>query len=122
MKQSLYERIGGDSAVRATVVRMYEKILSDEELAPFFENIDVERLRLSQAAFVTYAFGGTTQYTGRSLRTAHRSAVSQGLTDRHFDLVALHLKDSMQELGVPANLIQEALAIVSSTRTDVLNQ
>lgn len=122
MIQNLYERIGGESAVRATVIKMYDKILDDEELAPFFENIDVEKLRLSQSAFVTYAFGGPNHYSGKSLRNAHADAVSRGLSDRHFDLVAAHLKSAMQELNVPAELIDEAMAIVGSTRKDVLCQ
>ena len=122
MSKSLFERIGGDSAVRATVMKMYDKILSDSELAPFFDHIDVEKLRLSQSAFVTYAFGGPNHYTGKSLRTAHAGAVSHGLSDRHFDLVAGHLKAAMEELGVPQDLISEALAIVGGTRKDVLGQ
>jgi hypothetical protein len=44
------------------------------------------------------------------------------MSDIHFDLVATHLKAAMEELSVPANLIAEALAIVGSTRADVLNQ
>jgi hemoglobin len=122
MNKSLFERIGGESAVKATVIKMYDKILDDVQLAPFFENIDVDRLRLSQSAFVTYAFGGPNHYTGKSLRAAHAGAVSHGLSDAHFDRVAGHLKTAMEELNVPADLISEALAIVGSTRKDVLGQ
>lgn len=122
MNKSLFDRIGGESAVKATVIKMYDKILDDPELAPYFENIDVNKLRLSQSAFVTYAFGGPNHYTGKSLRSAHKNAVSQGLSGRHFDLVAGHLKSAMQELNVPADLIDEALAIVGSTRSDVLGE
>ncbi len=122
MPASLYERIGGESAVRATVIKMYEKILDDDELAPFFENSDVEKLRLSQMAFVSYAFGGLNHYSGKGMRAAHKEAVEQGLADRHFDRVASHLKSAMEELNVPADLISEALAIVGSTRNDVLNK
>lgn len=122
MPTSLYQRIGGDSAVRAAVMKMYDKILADNELAPFFEKSDVETLRLSQMAFVTYAFGGPNAYNGKSMRAAHSNAVSQGLNDRHFDLVATHLKTAMEELNVPAELIAEALSIVGSTREDVLNR
>jgi hemoglobin len=122
MSKTLYERIGGDAAVKATVIKMYDKILSDDELAPFFDDIDVDRLRLSQSAFVTYAFGGPNHYSGKGLRTAHAEAVSQGLNGHHFDLVATHLKTAMEELHVPADLIAEALAIVGSTRADVLGE
>ena len=122
MTKSLFERIGGETAVKSTVIKMYGKILDDDALAPFFEDIDVDKLRLSQSAFVTYAFGGPNHYTGQSLRHAHASAVSQGMSGMHFDLVAAHLKSAMEELNVPADLIAEALAIVGSTRTDVLGQ
>ncbi|MDX1975921.1 MAG: group 1 truncated hemoglobin [Rickettsiales bacterium] len=122
MSKSLFERIGGKPAVKATVIKMYEKILDDPSLAPFFENIDVDKLRLSQTDFVTYAFGGPNHYTGQSLRTVHAGAVAHGLTDKHFDAVATHLKTAMEELNVPADLIAEALAIVGSTRSDVLGK
>ncbi len=121
MVQSLYERIGGETAVQATVDKMYEKILADSVLAPFFAHTDMTRQRLSQAAFVTYAFGGPNHYTGKGLRNAHRKAVENGLSNKHFDLVAGHLKSAMEELGVNDGLIAEALAIVGGTRADVLN-
>ncbi len=120
--KSLYDRIGGDSAVKMTVLKLYGKILNDDDLAPFFDNIDVDRLRNSQAAFVTYAFGGKTAYEGRSLRSAHGNSVKNGLNDKHFDLVAKYLNESMEELGVAEDLIEEAMNIVGSTRNDVLNK
>ena len=122
MTESLYERIGGKSAVQATVAKLYEKILDDDLLAPFFDDVDVDTLRRSQSAFVTMAFGGPTQYTGKSLRDAHAPLVERGLTDQHFDAVATHLKNAMEELEVPIELINEALEVVGGTRDDVLNR
>ncbi len=119
---SLYERIGGGEAVKATVALLYDKILSDPILIPFFQDIDVDRLRSSQSAFVTMAFGGPAHYTGASLRKAHERLVARGLSDAHFDQVATHLKSAMEDLGVPPSLIQEALRIVETTRPDVLNR
>lgn len=122
MNASLFNRIGGETAVKATVSKMYEKILADPELSPFFEHINMDMLHNSQTMFVTYAFGGASNYTGKSMRAAHKDAVSHGLSDRHFDLVAGHLKAAMEELHVPEILITEALTIVGSTRNDVLNK
>lgn len=120
MAKSLFERIGGEAAVKATVLKMYDKILDDDMLAPFFEDIDVDKLRLSQSAFVTYAFGGPNHYTGKRLREAHAGAVSNGMGGVHFDRVIAHLQAAMTELRVPSDLIAEALRIVNSTRADVL--
>lgn len=122
MSRSLFERIGGELAVSATVLKLYSKLLDDPALAPFFEDIDVDRLRLSQSAFVTYAFGGPNHYSGKSMRVAHTSSVAKGMNDLHFDLVAGHLQAAMQELNVPEELIAEALAIVETTRADVLGK
>ena len=122
MSKTLFERIGGEKAVQAAVIKMYDKVLGDELLAPFFEDIDVDALRHSQMAFVTVAFGGPNHYTGKNMRSAHEKAVRSGLSDAHFDRVAAHLKAAMEELSVPAELIAEALAIVGSTRADVLNR
>jgi len=47
---------------------------------------------------------------------------SRGLTDVHFDAVAGHLKATLTEMGVQADLIEEALAIVGTTRVEVLNR
>lgn len=119
-QRSLYDRLGGSTAVQATVTKLYEKVLSDPLLIPFFKDVDVERLRRSQAAFVTVAFGGPTSYNGKSMRQAHQHLVARGLGDRHFDAVAGHLQAALTELGVAAELIAEALAIVETTRADVL--
>lgn len=118
---SIYDQIGGKIAVSSLVVKLYKKILSDETLQPFFERISIERLQASQSAFVTMALGGPNKYTGRTLRVAHQHLVETGLSDIHFNLVARYLKDSMKELSIPAHLIDQAMAIVESTREDVLN-
>ena len=120
--QSLYTRLGGKDAVTATVVKLYEKVLLDEKLQPFFDGVDIVRIRNSQVAFVTMALGGPHNYTGASLRHAHARLVGQGLTDIHFDAVAHHFSDALHELKVPVALIKEALETIESTRNDVLNR
>ena len=82
----------------------------------------MDEQRSKQKAFLTMAFGGPNNYTGQSLRDGHRHLVDQGLNDSHFDAVMEHLGATLQELGVPANLIKEAAAIALSTRDDVLNR
>ena len=119
---TLYERIGGDPAVSATVAKLYEKILEDDLLAPFFDDVDIDTLRRSQQAFVTLAFGGPNHYTGRGMRNAHAKSMKNGLSDKHFDAVANHLADAMRELSVPQEFINESLVIIESTRNDVLNR
>ena len=117
---SLYERLGGSAAIEAAVALFYDKVLKDPILKGFFEKVDKARLRRSQIAFMTMAFGGPHKYTGQKLRAAHAPLVKNGLSNKHFDAVAGHLVATLKELGVKQDLIDEAVGIVATTRGDVL--
>lgn len=122
-KNSLYNRLGGLSAVNAAVEKMYDKILRDPLLSPFFAGLDMARQRRSQVAFMITAFGGPHQYTGADLTKAHAGLVKdKGLSDVHFDAVAGHLKAALTELDVPSALITEVLTLVGTTRGAVLGR
>ncbi|MGZ5000728.1 MAG: group I truncated hemoglobin [Methylomonas sp.] len=119
---SLYERLGGEAAVNAAVDIFYDKVLDDYRINRFFANTDMEKQIEHLKTFMTVAFGGPNNYTGRSLRDGHARLVKMGLNDSHFDIVMEHLGATLQELNVPADLIGEAAALVESTRNDVLGK
>lgn len=118
-ESSLYERLGGEAAVDAAVDKFYRKVLGDERISRHFETLDMDLQRAKQKAFLTYAFGGPANYSGRDLRTAH---AKMQLTEADFDAVMQHLGDTLAELGVPAPLIAEAAGIALSVKDDVLNR
>jgi hemoglobin len=122
MGQTLYERIGGHSAVLAAVGRFYQKVLADETVAPFFQDLDMAAQSKKLVAFMTWAFEGPSEYRGRDLREAHKGLLEKGLNDKHFDAVARHLKATLEELEVAPELVAEALTIVGSTREQVLGR
>ena len=123
MSASLYERLGGEAAVMATVDLFYEKVLSDALLSEFFAELDMRAQIKKQTAFMMHAFGGPEEYRGRDLREAHAHLVKErGLGDAHFDAVAKHLHDALTELKVEGGLIDEVLALVGSTRSEVLSR
>ncbi len=122
MTASLFDRIGGMEAVMAATDIFYEKVLADPVISHFFAAIDMQSQTQKMVAFMTWAFDGPSEYRGRDLRAAHKHLVAnQGLNDTHFDAVATHLVATLQELEVPQPLIDEAIAIVASTRNDVLD-
>lgn len=122
MDKSLYDRIGGEAAVDAAVDVFYRKVLADDRISAYFEDIDMDKQAAKQKAFLTFALGGPNQYSGKDMRTGHARLVQQGLDDTHFDAVMENLAATLQELNVPAELIAEAAAIAESTRNDVLNR
>jgi hemoglobin len=119
---TLYERLGGEAAVQAAVVRFYEKVMADASLAPFFEGFDLDAQIRKQIAFMTMAFGGPHPYTGRSLRKAHGDLVARGLGDAHYDGILHHLGSTLGELGVDPKVTAEVLALVEAQRADVLSR
>jgi hemoglobin len=121
MSQSLYERIGGETAVMAAVDLFYEKVLANTLTRPFFEALDMDAQVRKQIAFMTWALGGPNAYSGRDLTTAHAHLVrAKGLGDAHFDAVAVSLEATLLELGVERALVDEVLSVVGKTRSSVL--
>jgi hemoglobin len=121
-EQSLYDQIGGEAAVDAAVDIFYRKVLADDRINKFFEDVDMEKQAAKQKAFLTVAFGGPNKYTGKDMRDAHAHLVAKGLNDSHFDAVMEHLGGTLKELNVPDELIAKAAAIAESTRNDVLGR
>jgi len=122
MSQSLFEKIGGNAAVNAAVDIFYRKVLADDRINQFFDGVDMERQAAKQKAFLTFAFGGPNNYTGKDMRDGHAHLVERGLDDSHFDAVMENLGATLKELNVPDELIAEASAIAESTRNDVLGR
>lgn len=120
MSDSLFDRIGGAAAVDAAVDIFYRKVLADSHVSHFFDDTDMDAQRSKQKAFLTMAFGGPNEYTGKDLSEAHRDLVRRGMNDSHFDAVAGHLQATLEELGVPAGETGEVMEIAGGTRDAVL--
>lgn len=119
---SLFDRLGGEAAINAAVDIFYDKVLDDYRINRFFSKTDMAKQAAHLKAFMTVAFGGPNEYTGRSLRDGHARLVNLGLNDSHFDAVMEHLGATLQELNAPAELIAEAASLVESVRGDVLGK
>lgn len=117
---SIYQQIGGKPAMDAAIEIFYKKVLADDRIKHFFDDVDMVRQRVKQKAFLSAAFGGPIPWEGKDLRRAH--AKLPGLNDSHFNAVAENLRVTLVELKVKKELIDRILAIAESTRADVLNR
>jgi hemoglobin len=119
MPDSLFKRLGGYAAIDAAVDRFYAKVLADPRVQNFFAGVDMDGQVRKQRRFLAHAFGGPAAWDGKELRHVHRH---MKLTDEHFGAVAGHLHDTLVELGIGPELVAEVMAIVGSTRADILDQ
>ncbi len=118
-KPSDYEVIGGAPAVRWAVDVFYRLVLDDEQLAPYFAGVDLARLKQHQALLLAQVLGGPAQYTGRDLATAHAEL---RISDPHFDRVARHLSDALEQAGAGADVIGRVLTAVGGLRPQIVGR
>jgi hemoglobin len=122
MYMSLYEEIGGEGAVNAAVDIFYRKVLKDDRIKHFFNDVDMEKQAAKQKAFLIMAFGGPNKYTHKDMREGHAHLVKRGLNDTHFDAVVEDLGATLKELNVSPKLIAQVAALCETTRNDVLGK
>jgi hemoglobin len=118
MEHNLYEKIGGEEAIAKVVDYFYkELVLKDDSVKHFFEHTDMEKQRLHQTKFISFALGGPNQYSGNSMAKAHEG---MNLQPEHFNAIAKHLHDALAHFGVSEADIDTALTKVASLRDDIL--
>lgn len=119
---TLYERLGGAPAVDAAVDIFYRKVLSDDRINGFFDDVDMDRQAAKQKAFLTMVMGGPVAYSGRDMAEGHKHLVVRGLNDSHVDVVIELLAGTLAELGVGQADIAEVGALANSVRDQVLGR
>ena len=120
--KNLYELLGGADGVDLAVENFYRKVLVDERVNHFFEDVDMDQQIAKQKGFLTMVFGGPNHYTGRDMRKGHAHLIERGLNDTHVDVILELLGQTLQEMHVPQNLIDQVSQIAESVRSDVLNR
>jgi hemoglobin len=121
-ESTLYEQLGGEAAVNAAVDVFYRKVLTDDRVSHFFDDVDMDRQIAKRKGFLTMVFGGPVAYTGKDMRAGHAHLIARGLNDSHVDAVIEILGESLREVGAPESLINKVAAIAESARADVLNR
>jgi hemoglobin len=112
-----YDAIGGGPAVSAVVNDFYVRVLGDPQLAPYFEGVDMARLKRHQVLLVSQVLGGPVRYEGRPLDEAHEGL---GIDHEDFAAVAGHLTAAMRDAGAPDDIVLRAIAVVASTEPDIV--
>ncbi|MEO1837505.1 MAG: group 1 truncated hemoglobin [Akkermansiaceae bacterium] len=114
---SIYQRIGGKAAIGAAVDLFYTKVLADKTVSDFFEGVNMKKQARKQKEFFSAALGGPEPWKGKGMKKAHKD---MGVTEAHFNAIAGHLKGSLEELKVKKELIDEVLAVVGTTKGDIV--
>lgn len=118
-EESLYQRLGGKEALDAAVELFYVKVLADDRVNFFFEEINMSTQKRKQKEFLSAALGSPVPWIGDDMREAHKDL---DLRESDFAAIAEHLHATLVELGVGKELVGEVMAVVATTKDDVLNR
>ncbi|HEX8803349.1 MAG TPA: group 1 truncated hemoglobin [Acidimicrobiales bacterium] len=114
-----YDRIGGAPTVREAVDRFYALVLDDPDLAPYFDGVDVGRVKRHQVLLLSQVLGGPPDYDGRALSDAHRGL---GITTEHYAKVAAHLVGVLDDMGAPEEVVTAVRTTVAGVQPEIVEQ
>ncbi len=115
---SIFDRIGGASAVSAVVDDFYGRVLADPRLASHFTGTDMSRLKSHQRSFVAAALGGPQEYRGKSMGEAHAGL---GITAEQFDAVVAHLAGALEHCGVEGETITAIAGALAPLKAQIVS-
>ena len=115
-QQTLFERVGGEQAIRDLIHDFYDRVLADLELKPFFKDVSVDKLRRMQREFFSAALDGPISYTGRPLSHVHHG---RGITKHHFALYIGYLIDVLEGRGINDQDVQEIIGRINTYAEEI---
>jgi hemoglobin len=120
---SLYERLGGVYAIAVVVDDFIDRIMGDSRLNAN-PRVDEAHHRVTPQGFkyyvteqVCWAAGGPQTYSGRSMFDTHRELL---ITSEEWDAFMDDFHQTLAKFDVPERETGELVAIVESTRDDIV--
>jgi len=94
---TLFDRVGGFGTLSKVVLAFYDRVLDDDDLAPFFDGVDMRGLIDHQTKFVAYLMDGPVSYTDEHLRLAHARL---GIDADTFDQMIQAMRETLEDFGL----------------------
>jgi hemoglobin len=116
---TLYERLGGYSAISAVVDQTIANVAADSRINKFFAHADIPHLKQSLTDQICAATGGWCIYTGRDMKTAH---AGMHIHSRHFNALVQDLGMALHKFKVPAQEQHELVAILAPLKGDIVQR
>lgn len=118
MEKSLFDKYGGFSVVSKIVLDLYDRLLDDDDVGPFFDEIDMARIVDHQTKFVSSLMGGPASYTDDQIRKMHAHLE---IHQRHFDKLQSLLRATLADHAV-APEDQDAILAAFEARRDLVTE
>jgi hemoglobin len=123
-QKSLYDRLGGKTAITAVVDEFVGRVAADKRINAFFAATAKDPARL--AAFkgklvdqICEASGGPCKYTGKDMKSAH---AGMGITDKDFTALVEDLTGALDKFKVAKADKQILLGVLGPMKKDIVTK
>lgn len=121
---SLYERLGGISAISAVVDQFLTNVVGDNAINARFaptvaDPFRTKLLRNNLIDQICAGAGGPCQYKGQTMLAAHKG---MKITEAEFNALVGDLVAALDKFNVPTKEKNDLLAILGPMKTDIVNQ
>jgi hemoglobin len=121
---SLYERLGGVYSIATVVDDFIERLLVDVTLnanpaiSEARARVPKAGLKFHVTALVCEVTGGPCHYTGRAMKEAHKHL---NINQAQWEAMLADFRTTLAKFKVPQKEQEELIAIVESTKSDVMS-
>lgn len=121
-QETLYKRLGGYDAICLVVDDFITGLATSKDLEKFFKGASIDsqkKIRQHVVDLICEKSGGPCYYTGRTMKDSHKGMM---ITEQEWNTAAGILVASLNKFSVPHAEQDELLAIVSSTKADIVEK
>lgn len=114
---TLYERIGGEPKLRATVEELTALIVADDRINFAFADTDLSKFKQLLFEQLCAITDGPCRYTGRDMHTAHEKL---NINNAQFNALAEDLYRAFDREHVPYRLQNKVMALLAPMQRDIV--
>jgi hemoglobin len=114
---NIYEQLGQEGGIRKAVDAFYMAVVTDPQLAHYFDGVDMAKLRQHTTALLATVTGGPSTYAGRDLGLAHAHL---GITAEDFMRVVGHLVRVLDAARLDSASIDAVVGALASHKADIV--
>ncbi len=115
--KSLYDRLGGKSAITAVVDQFVSNVAADGRINSRFASTDIPKLKGHLVDQVCQATGGPCTYQGRDMKRTH---LGMQISSADFGALVQDLVAALDKFNVPAGEKSELLGKLGSMKNDIV--
>jgi hemoglobin len=119
MEKSLYDRLGGKTAITAVVDDFVGRVAADTRINGKFANANIPRLKSMLVDQICQASGGPCTYTGRDMKSTH---AGMGVSSSDFDALVGDLVATLNKFKVPERKKNELLGALGPMKSDIVEK